>query len=158
METFRHFYIETKDRLFGYLMRMTGDYQLSADILQGSYERMLSSYGPAVQSMSLLFTIARNALIDVRRRERFERHVDDVELPDDHQPEHDMMILESYRSVLEAMEHLDELERELIAMVSGSDLSYREIAGIVGISEGNVRVKVHRARCKLKDRLKRKDA
>lgn len=157
MDTFRRFYIETKDKLFGYLMRMSGDYQLSSDILQESFVRMLSSYGPGVQSTSLLFKIARNALLDVKRKGRLERHVDDVDVPDDHQPEQDMMVLESYRSVLEAMEHLDEVERELIAMVAGSDLSYREISGIVGISEGNVRVKVHRARCKLKDRLKGKD-
>lgn len=158
METFRRFYIETKDRLFGYLMRRTGDYQLASDILQESYTRMLSSYGPGVQNTSLLFTIARNALMDVRRKGRFERHVEDADVPDNRRPDKDMMVLESYRNVLAAMEHLDEVERELIAMVTGSDLSYREIAGIVGISEGNVRVKVHRARCKLKERLKQKDA
>jgi len=38
-----------------------------------------------------------------------------------------------------------------------SDLSYREIANILGISEANVKVKVHRARILLKELLQTGD-
>jgi len=155
VETYRVFYIETKDKLFGYLMRLTGDYQLSSDILQESFTRMLSSYGTGEQNKALLFRIARNALMDSRRKGKQTRDVEDYDLKDDKDPEKEMMVRESYQRVIKAMGHLEELERDILSMSVSSDFSYREIANIVGISEANVRVKIHRARARLKDILKR---
>lgn len=153
VDTFRVFYINSKDKLFGYLMRLTGDYQLSSDILQESYTRMLSSYGAGMLNTSLLFKIARNALMDVRRKGKQTREIEDSDLKDDTTPETDMMVLESYRTVMVAMDSLDEMERDLLSMAVSSDFSYREIGEVVGISEGHVRVKIHRARTRLKDIL-----
>jgi RNA polymerase sigma-70 factor (ECF subfamily) len=53
--------------------------------------------------------------------------------------------------VLAAMKHLEEDERDLISLVVSSDLSYREVAEVTGISEANVKVKIHRARKKLRN-------
>ena len=41
-------------------------------------------------------------------------------------------------------------ERDALSLAVSSDLSYREIAQITGTSEGNVKVRVHRARIKLR--------
>ena len=153
LESFNTFYITNKDKLFGYLIRMTGDYQLSSDILQESFTRLLSSYGSSEQHASLLYKIARNALIDSRRRNRKEVDVEVADFSDEKNPEKDMMIRESYRNVLEAMKHLEETERDVLSLSVSHDFSYREIAVIAGISEANVRVKIHRARLKLKEIL-----
>jgi RNA polymerase sigma-70 factor (ECF subfamily) len=59
-------------------------------------------------------------------------------------------VREEYRQVLSAMQELAKDERDILALVISGDLSYREIASIAGISEANVKVKVHRARLKLK--------
>jgi RNA polymerase sigma-70 factor (ECF subfamily) len=48
------------------------------------------------------------------------------------------------------MQQLEPEERDVLALVVSNDLSYREIARITGISEGNVKVRVHRARVKLR--------
>jgi RNA polymerase sigma-70 factor (ECF subfamily) len=63
------------------------------------------------------------------------------------------MVREEYRCVLAAMRHLEEDERDLLALVATSGLSYREIARVAGTSEANVKVKVHRARKKLRTLL-----
>ena len=52
-----------------------------------------------------------------------------------------------------ALQKLDDDERDILSLILSSDLSYREIATIAGISEANVKVKVHRARIKLKKML-----
>ena len=45
---------------------------------------------------------------------------------------------------------LEPEERDVLSLVVSSDLSYRQIARITGTSEGNIKVRVHRARVKLR--------
>jgi RNA polymerase sigma-70 factor (ECF subfamily) len=71
-----------------------------------------------------------------------------------HNPESNMAVREDYRRVLAAMQELAPEEKDVLSLVVSSDLSYREIARIIGISEGNVKVRVHRARVKLREMMK----
>ena len=136
--------------LFAYLMRRTGDYYLSSDIMQESFTRYLDRYGDRVNSASLLFKIARNALLDdLRKRNRTTTLEDDSEYMVGN-PEHHMMVRDEYRRVLSAMQQLGEEERDTLALVVSSDMSYRDIAEMTGTSEQNVKVRVHRARVKLR--------
>ena len=68
MDAYSGFYRANKDKLFGYLMRMTGDYQLACDIMQESFTRLLARYGPKAPDVALLYTIARNAVYDNARK------------------------------------------------------------------------------------------
>jgi RNA polymerase sigma-70 factor (ECF subfamily) len=144
------FYKEHKDRLFAYLMRMTGDYFLSCDIMQESFTRYFEHYREKARSVSLLYTIARNTLFDHARRQgrMTQLEVDQKDCSNDQ--EHILMVREEYRRVLAAMQKLKKDERDILALAVSGALSYRDIASIAGISEANVKVKVHRARLKLK--------
>ena len=138
-------------------MRLTGNYQLASDILQESFTRYLEHYGPQTQNVSLLFTIARNLVWDNTRKKtnnkEIENNIEDVTF----NPEEQLLVRESYRNVLSAMQKLKKSQRDLLALTVSSDLSYREIANILGISEANVKVKVHRARILLKELLQTGD-
>ena len=153
MGTFKSFYNSYRDKLFAYLMRMTGDYYLASDITQESFTRILSQYGKNSQNGTLLFTIARNAVLDDARKKNRFRQLGEEKLDDTHDEEQLLLVRESYRQVLEAMQHLNKSERDILALVVSSDLSYRDLAEMTGISEANVKVKVHRARTKLKNYL-----
>jgi RNA polymerase sigma-70 factor (ECF subfamily) len=146
------FYESHKDKIFAYLMRMTGDYHLSSDFMQESFARYFEHYGQE-DTPSLLYTIARNAFFDHIRREKrsssVENHQEECSV--DH--ERVLMAREEYRRVLVALQKLDEDERDILSLAIGGDLSYREIAAISGISEANVKVKVHRSRLKLRKML-----
>jgi RNA polymerase sigma-70 factor (ECF subfamily) len=61
-----------------------------------------------------------------------------------------MMVNEDYRRVMAGMQGLAREERDILSLVVSSDLPYRDIARIAGTSEANVKVRVHRARVKLK--------
>jgi RNA polymerase sigma-70 factor (ECF subfamily) len=155
MDEYRTFYKRYKDKLFAYLMRMTGDYYLSSDIMQESFTRHLEHYGEQTPSISLLYTIARNALFDSARKQRYS--TEPTEYPDDYSSNQENIILvrEEYRQVLLAMQRLKKDERDIIALAISGELSYQEIASIAGISEANVKVKIHRARLKLRNILQR---
>jgi len=51
------------------------------------------------------------------------------------------------------MGRLNDDEREIISLAADGDLTYRQIARITGISENNVKVKIHRTRLKLKEMI-----
>jgi RNA polymerase sigma-70 factor (ECF subfamily) len=136
---------------------MTGDYDLSADIMQESFGRLLARYKPENFSKALLFRIAKNALIDEKRK-RPNHHLCELdENSISENPEPPIFIRETYRDVLAAMKMLHPMERDILALKVSSDLTYREIAGIVGTSEANVKVSIHRARIKLKSILSKGD-
>ncbi|MGD2014724.1 MAG: sigma-70 family RNA polymerase sigma factor [Desulfobacterales bacterium] len=150
MDDFKAFYRKHRDRLFAYLMRSTGDYYLASDILQESFTRYLEKYDKQGQNPALLYTIARNAIVDGHRKKTH-----DTQLADEHEqsrpnPETHMMVREDYRRVLAAMQQLEPEERQILSLVVSSSLSYREIARVNGTSEANIKVRVHRARVKLK--------
>jgi len=157
VDTFRLFYQTQRKKIFGYLMRLTGNYPLASDIMQESFTRYLEHYGPQTQNVSLLFTIARNLVWDNTRKKtnnkEMENNIEDVTI----NPEEQLLVRESYRNVLSAMQKLKKSQRDLLALTISSDLSYREIANILGISEANVKVKVHRARILLKELLQTGD-
>jgi len=67
------------------------------------------------------------------------------------------MVKQEYRQVIAALQELKEKERDILALAISDGLSYRDIAAIADISVENVKVKVHRARQKLKEILKRGD-
>jgi len=147
---FRAFYNKHKDAFFAYLMRRTADYYLASDLMQESFTRYLERYGKASENVALLYTIGRNLIYDnLRRQVRSARLQADRDPVDDDQERH-FMVREQYRQVLAAMEKLDGDERDILAMAVSRELSYREISSITGISEANVKVKVHRARLKLR--------
>lgn len=153
MDAFKDFYSRQRHRFFAYLIRRAGDYALACDILQESFSRLYEKYRAEEMTPPLLYTIGRNLLIDaLRRRKNSPAALGDEDPPGD-SPEHHLMVREEYRQVLAAMRHLEDEERDLLALVASSELSYREIGRMTGLSEANVKVKVHRARKKLRTYL-----
>lgn len=157
MENFEQFYIDNRDKLFGYLLRKTGSVTQAADLVQESFTRYLERYRNNSQSPALLFTIGRNLFYDgIRLNKRFHavgRHME----PMAEDQERRYLAGEETQRIHRALAQLDEEERDLLALVVNSDLRYREIAEICGCSESNMKVKVHRARKKLRRILEEYD-
>ena len=153
VDSFQIFYKQQKERFFGYLLRMTADFELARDLMQESFTRYLEKYGYDHPKAALLFTIGRNALLDHVRKKGRNNSMDQEPADDAYDQEQIHLIRESYRQVLAAMQELPSDERDILALAVSSDLNYKEIAVVAGISEANVKVKVHRARMKLKKKL-----
>ena len=154
VSNFGSFYKRCRDKFFAYLMRCTGDYHLAGDILQESFTRYLERYGDEQQSVSLLYRIGRNLVFDNARAKSGKTLETEEHLADNLDHERDFMVKEEYRRVIYAMRRLDDGERDVLSLAASGDLSYRQIASISGISEGNVKVRVHRARLKLRNILR----
>ncbi len=150
MEEFRIFYEKQHGKLFSYLLRISGDYYLSMDIMQESFTRYFEKYADNTRNVSLLYTIARNDFLDQKRKAARHVEFDQTHEPRSEDPTEILEIKQEYAQVLSAMKQLEDDEREILALVLSGDFNYKQIASIVNISEGNVKVKVHRARIKLR--------
>ena len=155
MESFRRFYQQYRESFFAYLVRFTGDCDLAGEIMQESFTRYLERYGHLPSEPRLLYTIGRNAALDAFRRKRRLVLVDE-ETPDtmDNQ-EQRLVVKQTYQRMQRALMKLSPGERDVLTLVVSGDLNYREIAAITGITEANVKVRVHRARVKLKNLMEK---
>jgi RNA polymerase sigma-70 factor (ECF subfamily) len=57
---------------------------------------------------------------------------------------------------LDALQALSLEDRELLSLVAGEALSYRDMAAILETTENNIKVRVHRARKRLRGQLSKR--
>ena len=141
-EAFRIFYNRTNRGLWGYLLRVSGRRDVADDLLQESYCRFLAASVPemnAEESKSYLFRIATNLLHDRWRRREFPGVVS----TSCESCEHD---LETRTYVHQALERLKPRERQLLWLAHVEGFDHREIARMMGLKAGSVRVLLFRAR------------
>jgi len=161
--------------LYAYLARTTGDRHEAEDLLQDVFVRLvenLDRYEESGRFEAWVFRIAANRVRDwARRRKHAERTAsappgardDDgdgplpgvldkaVETP----PEGRMLAGEQIRQLETAMAGLEADERQVLVLRHYGDLSFREIADIMGSPLGTVLAKSHRALLKLRDKMDR---
>lgn len=154
MDGFHTFFNDTKARFFNFLIRMTGDADRAADAFQESYLRYWERYGKSTPNAALLFTIGRNVAVDGHRRRKNHHPLDDSHQDGQPDQESAVIIKESYRKVLDAMETLAPVDREILSLAVDGGFRYEQIAQITHMSTTNVKVKIHRAREKLRRYLK----
>jgi RNA polymerase sigma-70 factor (ECF subfamily) len=150
MSCIKRVFEENRDRLFAYLLRMTGSRDMAHDILQESITRCFEHYRNRDIAPALLFTVARNAYIDHVRKTSRNIDLDDSHADEGPDLEHQAIAKERFRRVLRGIRELSEEDRDILSMVAGGDLSYGEISSVLDISVANVKVRVHRARLRLR--------
>ena len=106
-----------------------------------------------------LLAIARNLYRDACRRDWRQLPLDESLERPDRAPGPDVAAhdRERLRQVLEAMATLPVAEREALVLAVDRELPYEQIAAIVGASPAAVKVRVHRARLRLKSILEAKE-
>jgi RNA polymerase sigma-70 factor, ECF subfamily len=121
------------------------------DLVQDTFVRAFQSLDGFRGESSFrtwLFTIERRLLLDRRRAER--RRPSRVEVQEgDAATEYDaldsVVAGEAATRVREALRHLSPTQREVFTLRVAEGLSYKEIADIVGTTEGAARVHYHNA-------------
>jgi len=127
------------------------DASLADDLVQDCIERALVKehlYDPTRQLRSWLYAILRNLhLSGLRRKGR----AGVVKTVDDLAPEEEAIAGEQeahagVRSIAEALDRLPDLHREVVLLIALDDMSYREVAEVLGVPVGTVMSRLSRAR------------
>jgi RNA polymerase sigma-70 factor (ECF subfamily) len=138
--------------VYRFALYLSGDPSLAEEIAQETFVRVWVMPGEVRGGTvkAYLLTIARNLYLAERRRSA--RHVAlDSDLPDSKPgPEAVAGGQQELDAVLEALQGLREADRAALLMHVQDGLSYAAIASALGLSTAAVKVRVHRARIKLR--------
>lgn len=150
-EAFRAFYDRTARPVWGYLARLTGDRALADDLLQETFYRFLRAGGAhesEAHRRNTLFKIATNLARDTHRRRRvmpfFAPELPDVASRDDLGGR-----FERHTDVGRAMRALKPRDRAMLWLAYAEGSSHQEIAGVMGVKTGSVKLLLFRARRRL---------
>ena len=146
-----------------FVLRVVGNPDLAEDIVQEALLRAMTSpagFAGRSQPMTWLSTIALNALRDHYRRRSTRTEVAADEAALEALPSEDDVVLTLMQDEMGACiaDHLTVLpdrQREVLTLHDVGGASHAEVAEALGISEGNARVLLHRARAALRERLGR---
>lgn len=144
--------------LFGYLRKMLGNSADADDLLQETLMRIAGGLpkleqGTAVKSWA--FRIASNVAIDHIRKNKRASLVEftDEEDRDDTDEEDRLVLDEMNCCVREVIDRLPPDHRAAIVLFNLEGKSVAETAEILGISVGATKVRIHRAKARLKEAL-----
>jgi RNA polymerase sigma factor (sigma-70 family) len=158
-DLFGQLYEQYLPKVFQYVSFRVGDRHTAEDLTSTVFEKALTkfrSYDSAKAAFSTwLFSIARNTVIDHYRASGKEQKW----MPDsaaavptqDPSPEDEAVRAEEIRKLRSCLNLLGETEREIISLKFGSEMTNRQIAGVLGVSESNVGTIIYRAVRKLRD-------
>lgn len=151
-------YERHKKALFGFYYKMTRSSQLSEDLVQIVFIKILKSKHTFVgdgKFVTWMFHIARNALHDhYRKNKHAHLHVVEDqanELVADENLEKQHEADDNINKLFAAIDLLSVDKKELLVMSRFENLKYKEIGEILGCSEGAVKMKIRRTLIELRD-------
>ena len=161
---FDAFFADTRGPLQAYLRRTAGNEALAEDLLQESYIRFLDRPPASLEAKArraYLFTLATRLLRDHWRRDNRWRllpwawgetdawevpHPASEEIPAD-------VVVWNRQLVAHGFEALSPRQRSLLWLAYAEGLEHRELAKLFSLSEGSVKVLLHRARARMASAL-----
>lgn len=152
--------------VYNLCLRMTGNPDDAADVAQEAFLkawRNLSSFQFESAFSTWLYRLTSNACLDFLRAKKRHATVSLTAEDDEAQimdvadpaptPESTLLAQEESRAVAAAMAALEPEHRQILTLRVIQDLSYGEIAQILGIKEGTVKSRIARARENLRKKL-----
>jgi RNA polymerase sigma-70 factor (ECF subfamily) len=155
------------DRLYALALRVTRDKDLAADALHDGFASAIENIGDfrdeAALSTWLYRIVYRKAIDQLRRRGREQPMDDENELRSDDErlpasawsrpPDEILLGAESREALEHALAELTAVQRAVFELREVEQRPTEEVAEILGIPPGTVRVYVHRARLRLRTLL-----
>lgn len=171
MRAFEQLVEKYKQPIVSLMFRMLHDLSEAEDLAQIVFVRVhqsASRYEVSAKFSTWIFTIARHVCLnEIRRRSRHPAESIESSLPDtdepatrqfeDHKtftPPEAFLQNELEAKIQEALDQLPEKQRLAVLLCRQDDLSYEEIARVLGLSLSATKSLIHRARETLKLRLK----
>jgi RNA polymerase sigma-70 factor (ECF subfamily) len=146
--------------IFRVTLRITGREDLAEEVCQEAFIRYydrVDRFPSDDEAKYWLIRVAKNLALNVAKRSGREVHAyervafeRDEETPSG---EDELLRKETEREVQAALERLPAKMKSVLVLKEYGQLSYKEIGSVLGISEGNVKVRVHRARERLQKLL-----
>jgi RNA polymerase sigma-70 factor (ECF subfamily) len=162
--------VRYQHRLLRYLMFLTGQRELAEDLFQDVWMRVLTrggQYNGKARFETWLFTIARNMVIDQKRKRTLSSLDELIEIGDDDRPmtfevaDDQPSPLELFaqgedrEQVAAALLEMDTLYREVLVLRFHEELSLEEIARVTRAPLSTVKSRLYRGMAAIRPKLER---
>lgn len=144
--------------LFGFVFHMTGQRELSEDLVQNVFYRILKyrhTFRGDGEFKTWMYHMARNVINDngrsIKRTVVHQELTEYTEVGGGFSADEPLHKKQELATLRNAMANLSEESREILILSKFQELRYNEIAQIMDITEGAVKVRVHRAIGQLKN-------
>ncbi len=145
-------------RLYNFYLRQVCDQDLSRDLTQNTFERVLKykhTYRAEMPFKAWFYQIARNVKSDHFKKNKYDmKSLDDIQYDRNlrlSEEDHSLEKKEHLQMLQNALQRLPEDKREILVMSQLEEMEYQQIAEVYQITENHARVRVHRALKALKD-------
>ncbi len=164
LPAFEALYRRHNDALYRYLLRLSRDPDIAADVFQDAWSKIVSSrqrYRPTATFRTFLFRIAHNCFIDQLRRSQRrpaagDRNPDTLEAPQSDPLRHASMS-ENRDRLLTALKTLPEAQQHAFVLHQEAGLSVAQIAEVTGVNAETAKSRLRYAMNKLKRLLREPD-
>lgn len=153
-------YARYRERIYGFLLRLSGSRCLADDLFQETFLRLARHalrLEPDTRLGPWLFTVARNCYRSYRRFALLDRQrLHEYGLaprPAGLSPHDQAASSESGRRLEAALQGLPLKYREVLLLVGVEGLALEEAAALLGLSAENLRQRLHRGRTMIRERL-----
>ncbi len=158
-DKFEYLYTKYKNLLIHQAYAILKDVMQAEDAVSEAFLRVYKNLDKiedpdSNRSISFLVTIVKNVAFTMYQKKKRET-VDsfDLDLPDKSEMELDIIGELNSKEIFAVVGRLDEVSKNIFVLKFAYDLSHKEIAESLGITENNVTVKLHRAKKKLAEIL-----
>ena len=150
-EMLRQFYECYSGEIYLYLFSLCKNHETAEDMMQEVFlKALLSGKDVSGNLRAWLYKVARNTCFNHMKKKNRETVMEE-EMPDTEIPIVEKILMDEEKKVLyEGMLSLPIRQREILELFYFSEMSVREIAFFLRLSQENVRVLAHRARKALK--------
>ena len=145
--------------LYRVAYHLTGNAQDAEDLLQDMYLKLWQKRDDLKEetdTQAYLVAMMKNLFVDKRRHKRIDAS-EDIEAhaspPDERSLEHQIDSRDEVQQMEGLISELPERDAKIIKMHLMEDRSYEEIESNTGLSQGNIRIIVMRAKKKLKQQF-----
>jgi len=152
-------YKEIQPRIYAFFFVKTSSREIAEDLTQEVfYEAIkgLSRFSHQSTIQTWLFSIARNRLKKYYRSQKYKKDIEKMVMNEElgrNTPEEEVLKKEEQRNLIQRINQLDELTKEIVTLRVYGELSFKEIGMLVERSENFVRVTFHRAKLKLQKEM-----
>lgn len=164
MKDFEEIYVQYQAKIYGFLYKLCGDAQLSEELTQETFYRAFVSFEKYKGNSSMftwLAAIAKYTYFGHLKKERQSRDVIQLEevvdyyMAQEYQNSAEDLLLrkEVTEKLREVLKELPQKNLEVVALRMYAEMSFKQVAETMGISESSAKVLYFRAKNMLKERL-----
>ena len=155
-EGLRQFYEETARSVYSFIFSVLKDPHESEDVMQETFLAVwehAGEYVPYGKPLAWVFTIARRLCYMRLREKKRQETLEDGEIDDTGVPQPQLEQTAERTALLQALDQLNETERQIVLLYAAAGMKHREIAQVLNMPQATELSKYSRSVKKLQKML-----